>query len=123
MTLSTNVQFFLELRDQLKICHWQTKGYARHMAFDRIYDDLGDLIDKFVEVAMGKYGRFSLSENESTIKIQNLTDLDLNVFVKGVKIKLVGLTNELSNKDTDLLNIRDEMLGSINQLSYLLTLE
>jgi hypothetical protein len=30
---------------------------------------------------------------------------------------------ELDSSDTDLLNIRDEMLGELNKLSYLLTLE
>jgi hypothetical protein len=29
----------------------------------------------------------------------------------------------LDPSDTDLLNIRDEMLGELNKLSYLLTLE
>jgi hypothetical protein len=38
------------------------------------------------------------------------------------------LINELpmmldSNKDTDLLNIRDEILGSVNKTKYLLTLK
>jgi hypothetical protein len=28
-----------------------------------------------------------------------------------------------SEKDTDLLNIRDEMMSTLNQLNYLLTLE
>jgi hypothetical protein len=28
-----------------------------------------------------------------------------------------------SEKDTDLLNIRDEMMATLNQLNYLLTLE
>jgi hypothetical protein len=36
---------------------------------------------------------------------------------------LIGLSNTLDkNQDSDLLNIRDEMLGSLNQLKYLLSL-
>ena len=73
---------------------------------------------------MGKYGRFSLSENEKTIKLDNLTELDLTAFLKTVKSELIGMSNDLSkDKDTDLLNLRDEMLGLFNKLSYLLTLE
>ena len=30
---------------------------------------------------------------------------------------------ELDEVDTDLLNIRDEMIGEVNKLSYLITLE
>ena len=41
----------------MKINHWQTKGFARHQAFGGFYDDMDSLIDKFVECAMGKYGR------------------------------------------------------------------
>ena len=42
---------------QIKLLHWQTKSYARHKAYDDIYHSLGDLVDKFVEMYMGKYGR------------------------------------------------------------------
>ncbi len=123
MQLSTNVQFLLETQLQFRILHWQTKGYARHQAFGGIYSTLDDLIDTFTETAMGKYGRFSLSENEKTIKLQNISDLELSLFIKTIKGKLVGLSSDLTDKDSDLLNIRDEMLGEINKLSYLLTLE
>ena len=49
MNLSTNVQFLLEAQIQFKILHWQTKGYARHIAFGDIYDSLGELVDEYVE--------------------------------------------------------------------------
>ena len=123
MQLSTNVQFLLETQLQFRILHWQTKGYARHQAFGGIYSTLDGLIDTFTETAMGKYGRFSLSENEKTIKLQNISDLELSLFIKTIKGKLIGMSSDLTDKDSDLLNIRDEMLGEINKLSYLLTLE
>lgn len=124
MNLSSNVNFLLQIQTQIKILHWQTKGYARHQAFGETYSNLDTLIDDFVEIYMGKYGRFSLSENEKTIKIDNLTELDLTAFLKTVKSELIGMSNDLSkDKDTDLLNLRDEMLGLFNKLSYLLTLE
>lgn len=124
MNLSSNVNFLLQTQTQIKILHWQTKGYARHQAFGETYSNLDALIDDFVEIYMGKYGRFSLSENEKNINIDNLTELDLTAFMKTVKSELIGMSNDLSkDKDTDLLNLRDEMLGLFNKLSYLLTLE
>lgn len=124
MNLSSNVNFFLQLQNQLRILHWQTKGFARHKAFGETYDALEGLIDDFVEIYMGKYGRFSLSENEKNISLDNLSELELTSFLKNVKSELIGMSNDLSkDKDTDLLNLRDEMLGLINKLSYLLTLE
>lgn len=124
MELSTNVQFFLELQAQLRILHWQTKGYPRHIAFGGIYSDMDELIDEFVETSMGKKGRFVLDESTSTLKIQNLKEISIVPFLQGIKEKLIGFTEQLDPvKDTDLLNIRDEMLGKFNKLAYLLTLD
>ncbi len=122
--LSSNVNFFLGLQFQFKILHWQTKGYARHKAFGEIYETLDGLVDEFVEICMGKHGRFTLDNSTDTIQMSNLTDLNIVEFLQTAKNRLIGFNNELSKeKDSDLLNLRDEMLGSINKLAYLLTLE
>lgn len=122
--LSSNVNLFLGLQCQFKIMHWQTKGYARHQAFGNIYDALDDLVDKYVEVSMGKFGRFTIDESNRNIEIYNLLDIDIVKFIQKIKEFLIGLTAELSpENDTDLLNIRDEMLAEVNKLAYLLTLE
>lgn len=124
MNLSTNVHFLVEAQTQFRILHWQTKGYSRHKAFGEIYDSMDENIDSFVEIAMGKYNRFTLGEAEKTIKLQNINELDLTSFLKTLKNNLIGITKDLSQeKDTDLLNIKDEILGDVNKLSYLLTLE
>lgn len=123
MNLSSNINFLLSLQTQIKINHWQTKGYARHNAFGGFYDSLSDLIDTFVESAMGKYGRFTLDEETKTIKLNNLSELDMKGLINTVRESFVQMTDQLDQTDTDLLNIRDEMLGELNKLSYLLTLE
>jgi DNA-binding ferritin-like protein len=123
MNLSSNVNFLLGLQIQMKINHWQTKGYARHKAFGKFYDTLGDLIDTFVESAMGKYGRFILDNETKTIELNNLSELDMKGLVNTVREALIQMSEQLDPSDTDLLNIRDEMLGEVNKLSYLLTLE
>ena len=122
--LDSNINFFLQTQFQLRILHWQTKGYARHKAFGKTYETLDGLIDSFVEVCMGKHGRFVLQEENKTIKIENLVEVSIVDFLQSIKTKLIGMSAELSKEnDTDLLNIRDEMLASINKLAYLLTLE
>lgn len=123
MNLSSNVNFFLGLQIQMKICHWQTKGIARHEAFGGFYDDLTPLIDKFVEQAMGKYGRFVLDDETKTIQMSNLSEIDIKGLVTTVRKALVQMTNELDSEDTDLLNLRDEILGLLNKYSYLFTME
>ena len=123
MNIATNINFFLGLQSQLKVMHWQTKGYARHKALDDTFGDLLPLVDSFVEEAMGKYGRFKLDDETKTIKLSNLSELDPKAMVKTVCDALIQFTDQFEPTDTNLLNIRDEILGLFNKLNYLLTLE
>jgi DNA-binding ferritin-like protein len=123
MNLSSNVNFLLGLQNQMKICHWQTKGIARHEAFGNFYDDLTPLIDDFVEQSMGKYGRFTLEDETKTIQLSNLSEIDIKGLVNTTRQALVQLTEQLDSSDTDLLNLRDEILGKLNKYSYLFTME
>jgi len=84
---------------------------------------LSDLTDTFVEAAMGKYGRFKLDDETNTITLVNLSELKPEEMVNTVKNALIQYTEQFEPTDTDILNIRDEMLGLFNKLSYLLTLE
>ena len=52
-----HIHFFLQLRNQIKLYHWQTRVYARHIATDQILEKLEKNIDSFVEIYIGKYGR------------------------------------------------------------------
>jgi len=123
MNIATKVKFLLEVQVQFRINHWQTKEFSRHNAFGGIYDALGDLIDRFVEESMGKYGRFELDDESKTINLQNLAELDLKGMLKTTKDALIQFTEEFEPTDTNLMNIRDEILGEVNKLQYLLTLE
>jgi DNA-binding ferritin-like protein len=123
MNLSSNVNFLLGLQNQMKICHWQTKGIARHEAFGNFYDDLTPLIDDFIEQSMGKYGRFTLEEETKTIQLSNLSEIDIKGLVNTTRQALVQLTEQLDPSDTDLLNLRDEILGKVNKYAYLFTME
>jgi hypothetical protein len=72
---------------------------------------------------MGKYGRFVLDEESKTLQLNNLSDIEMKGLINTVRESLVMMSEQLDPSDTDLLNIRDEMLGEVNKLSYLLTLE
>lgn len=120
-----SIHFFFQMRSQIKLYHWQTYSYARHKATDDVLDTLDKLIDEYVEVYMGKYGRPKLTEKQGCVKIVNMTEKQAVVFIKRCVQHLLsdvvkGLT---ADKDSDLLNLRDEMLGALNQLLYLFTLK
>ena len=123
MNLHTKVKFFLELQTQLKVYHWQTKGIARHEAFGKVYDELNDLTDEFVEQAMGQYGRFVLDDETKNIQLFNLSESNPKDIVVTCCETLISFTDDIYPKDTNLLNLRDEILGLLRKLSYLLTLE
>ena len=112
----------LQMQNQYKIFHWQTTSFSQHKSFDGIVESLISNIDEFIETYMGKYGRI-VAQNSFNITLDNLANLDVIAFTDNYINFLIGLSNQLdSSKDTDLLNIRDEMLGGLNQLKYLLSL-
>lgn len=118
-----DIHFFFTMREQIKLYHWQTKSYSRHKATDSVIEALDKSIDEYVEVYMGKYGRPKLSARNNTIKIQNLSESTIVRFIKGCIAHLTTkLAKGLKPTDTDLMNLRDEMLGDLNQLLYLFTL-
>lgn len=118
------VKVFLELLNMVKLYHWKTHSFSEHKATDELYERLNEHIDKFVEVLLGKnQSRIHMVENRIDLLDVNkksqfqerifeyrtfLTELDI-FFHKGY--------------DTDLLNIRDEILADINQFLYLLTFD
>ena len=113
----------VQIQLQFKFLHWQTFGDAKHRAYGELYDSIGDHIDTFTEAMMGKYGRPDF-ESEFVIAFQDIQSINIQNFIDGIVEFLVGMTEILDSKyDTDLLNIRDEILASINKLKYLLTLK
>ena len=123
MNLSSNVNLFLGLHANLKVFHWQTKGFSRHEGFASVRSTIEDLMDDFVEQAMGQYGRFILDEESKNINLINLSEAKPSQMAETICEALVQLTDQIDPKDTNLLNIRDEMLGAMQKLKYLLTLE
>ena len=112
----------VQIQLQFRFLHWQTLGYSKHKAYGKIYDNLGDLIDTFTESMMGKYGRPEF-ESEFSIMFQDIKTISIQDFLDGITEFLVSMTDQLDSRyDTDLLNLRDEMLAEINKLKYLLTL-
>lgn len=114
----------VKFQQQMRILHWQTTSYARHNAYGQIYDSLDDLIDKYVEICMGKYGRIELKENNSKMELKNMKDLSINNYLSEFVNFLIELNNLFNPKeDSDVLNLRDEILSEVNKLKYLLTLK
>ena len=79
-------------------------------------------MDSFVEVYMGRYGRDKSLNKEMTITLPSFTDKSVVAFFEDACVWLTEkLPKLISEKDSDLLNIRDEILAEINQTLYLFT--
>jgi len=117
------VNLMLTLRNQVKIYHWQTMQFARHKATDDLVSKLDENIDKFVEVYIGKYGRPTLTTRSGTIRLRNFHDIQASALLKeAVDWMVHTLPKKLKSTDSELLNIRDEIVADLNQTLYLFTL-
>lgn len=113
---------FLTLQNQLRVYHWQTQkkpgSFAQHNAFGTAYEELDPLIDDFIEIYQGKKGAI-VAKGNFTIICQNLKDDYVDFIDEFIVYLQDHVSSSLdSEKDTDLLNIRDEMMGILNQTKY-----
>lgn len=115
------VLFFFELQLNLKMYHWTTESYANHKATDKLLDKLSDLIDSFVEKSMGAFTRPVLKSGNS-IPIQNMTKTKYVKLLKTAQEYLRGDLEKMISKNSELLNLRDEMLAELDQAQYFATL-
>lgn len=126
LTKSDIIPIFLKFLSQIKVYHWQTRNYARHVASDNLHIKLSTLIDNFIETYQGKRNRDRLMlPTDTALTIQNLNDDEIEEYLFEFKSFLMqelptilpeGMTNP------DLLNIRDEMVSTVNQTLYLFSL-
>jgi hypothetical protein len=114
---------FMEMLNTIKLFHWKTTSHPTHKATDELHGKISGSIDTFVETMLGKHGgRVNLS-GVKTIALNDYSSMDaFKEEIARYKAFLKGLNNMLNPvNDSDLLNIRDEMLGDLNQFTYLLT--
>lgn len=116
---------FFEMLMMVKLFHWKTHSYATHKATDELHGKLNEHIDRFIEVLLGKSGvRIDLMHQKSIRLLDLSNQSSLRKEIEDYKKYLVGLDNHKALQtmsNTDLFNIRDEILGDLNQFLYLLT--
>lgn len=111
----------IKIQEQLRIFHWQSETYAEHKAYGKAYEDFGDLVDQFIEVYMGKNGKLKAKVTYN-IELDNYGEHNLT-YINDFITYITNIEKEIAPQDSDLLNIRDEMLAVLNKLKYLLSLK
>jgi hypothetical protein len=116
---------FLEVLNMIKLYHWKTHSYATHKATDDLNKNLHGNVDSFIEVLLGKRGDRVNLTNKKSISLKDYSSVgEFKRELEKFKSYLVGLNNCAALKsmaNSDLYNIRDEMLANVNQFLYLLT--
>ncbi len=124
-TQSQIVIMFLQMLNTVKLYHWKTSSYAQHKATDELYTNLNANIDTFVETMLGKTGGRVNLTGQKTLRLLDYTNLgDFKKEVDKYKQFLIDMNKDAGlniTNNSDLLNIRDEILGNLNQFTYLLT--
>jgi len=119
-TNSHIVRVFLEMLNMIKLYHWKTLSYSQHKATDELYGKMQENVDRFVEVLLGKdQTRVKMLE-----KRIDLLDIESKDVFKSRLLKYRKFLTDLNiyfdeSQDSDLLNIRDELLADLNQFLYL----
>lgn len=119
------VTMFLQMLNTVKLFHWKTYSHSQHKATDELYSNLNSNIDTFVETMLGKTGgRVNLTKQKTLPLLDNTNLTDFTKEVSKYKNFLINMSKDSelnSSNNSDLLNIRDEILGNLNQFTYLLT--
>ena len=111
----------------IKLFHWKTTSHSVHKATDELYTKLNEHIDTFIEILLGKTGVRTNLLNKHKISLIDLSNKEQ--LIKKINLYIAYMVNLSNNSfirsmsNTDLLNVRDEILGDLNQFLYLLTLE
>jgi hypothetical protein len=112
------VMFNLQLIN--KLYHWNTTSFARHKATDQFADSIDPLVDRFVEVYSGRYN-IKPYVTDIMLNSKFITDDGIVDLLRAIKGYLEKEVPKFAN-DSELLNIRDELLAEINKMNYLLRL-
>jgi len=116
---------FFEILLMIKLFHWKTTSYPTHKATDSLYKKLNANMDSFMEILLGKSGvRIDLMDKKNIRLIDLNSPESLKREIEKFKGYLISLNDNATMKkmsNTDLFNIRDTILGDMNQFLYLLT--
>jgi hypothetical protein len=103
----------------MKLYHFQTDHYGAHKTSDSYIETYTNTFDKFLEIAQGIYGKITLKKYSLVGSSHN--DENIVKHLDGMIVYWRTKMNDVLGNYTDLINIRDELVGNAEQLKYLLT--
>ena len=123
MTGENIVKILFHMSLNIKLYHWQTTSFAEHKATDELFLSLLPLIDQFMEIYIGKYSRPRFNKDVSVRISEYSSDSFVELLNNYIEFLKNDINKYMSSDDTELVNIRDEMLGLFYKTLYLFTFE
>lgn len=100
-------------RTALHFAHLRTRSYAQHMALGELYDAIAEAADKFAECWMGSHGFIAKYPD-----VPAPTDADPLEFLPDLHDWITEYRDECSGGSTELANLIDEILSTIDRGFY-----
>lgn len=123
------VHCLMRVRHTIKVFHWTTKNYGTHKITDKFTDKLDDAIDKYVEIYLGKASNDSTMDKKKKMlekRLKSITSHDVKNKEDLIKVlnHMIEKLNhhEHLNERHELLAVRDEIIGELQTMKYLLNL-
>lgn len=121
------IKKMLELLTLLRLYHWNTLSYSTHKATGDLYDSLSDKVDEYVETMIGKGDskyRINMSNYKRLVINGVSNNSEMEKTIKSFISQLVYFHSHLPQTFySDINNIKDEIVGSLNKYLYLLSLK
>jgi hypothetical protein len=103
---------------QIKMFYFQTGMYVYHQASESYLLKYDNNLNKFFESAQSVFGKFDMGDLELKAKLPK--DYNIEECLKAFRKYLNNISEPL-NKYTELLSIKDKILGDLDQFEYLLS--
>jgi len=112
----------MDMSAEIRLYHWNTRSFSQHRATDELYAKLDSNIDRFVEMMLGK-GRVQVKLGAT----RGTGAYNTRAFVAKIheyRAFLIEMDAYFDKSvDADLLGVRDDILGDVNQFLYLMTFD
>ena len=117
MTLNEIAPVLIEAADQIRVFHWAILGFSEHKALGELYDAVSDSTDEIVETLIGVEDKAPSFAVE--IKLSDYSPGAAEKYVQAFADELASW----SGLPSDILNMRDDLLGKVHHALYMLRLK
>lgn len=105
------------LKHSMHIFHWQTRSFAKHTAADFFNSNFTKLVDSLVESYLG-YGRELSFPSNLSLTFGNVNESMILSLLESTCLDL-----KKNHFDSDVENIKEELISLINQTRYKMSLK